>query len=174
MTEESRPSVADGVARPLDPRSIHVQRLAGTIGVATLSSAGLLGVMILLLGGPGSRLRSAALLASWLLGTLAAATFALWWPAVRYRHVTWRLDDRGFQIRSGVWWRSVVDVPHSRVQHTDVQQGPIERSFELATLILHTAGTQHAAIPLSGLEHAVALAIRDHLLRDGGRRPADA
>ena len=174
MTEESRPSVADGVARPLDPRSIHVQRLAGTLAAATLSFAGLLAVVILLLGGAGSRLRSVALLGSWLLATLAVATFALWWPAVRYRHVTWRLDDRGFQIRSGVWWRSVVDVPHTRIQHTDVQQGPFERSFELATLILHTAGTQHASIPLSGLEHGVALAIRDHLLRDGVRRPPDA
>lgn len=173
MTEENRPSVADGVPRPLDPRSIHVQRLAGTIGVATLSCAGLLAVAILLLGSSGSRLRSAAFLGLWFAGTIAAATFALWWPAVRYRHVTWRLDDRGFQIRSGVWWRSVVDVPHSRVQHTDVQQGPIERSFELATLIIHTAGTQHASIPLSGLEHGVALEIRDHLLRDEGRRPAD-
>jgi len=55
-------------------------------------------------------------------------------------------------------------VPRSRIQHTDVSQGPLQRPFGLATLTVHTAGTQFAAVPLSGLAKEVAEAIRDQLI----------
>jgi hypothetical protein len=166
--------VADGRPHRLDPRSVQLQRVEGAVATALLSFAGLIGVLILLVSAPGSRGRAAALLGAWLVTTLAAGVLAVAWPPIRYRHATYRLDERGLQIRSGVLWRSIVDVLHSRVQHTDVQQGPLERCFGLATLLIHTAGTQHAVIPLSGLEHGVALRIRDHLLAESGARPADA
>jgi hypothetical protein len=53
------------------------------------------------------------------------------------------------------------------VQHIDVTQGPIERRFELGTLVIYTAGTDHAKVALAGLEHGRALAIREHLLPSG-------
>ena len=61
-------------------------------------------------------------------------------------------------------WRQVINVPRSRVQHTDVSQGPLERSHGLATLIVHTAGVEHAQVELAGLPYEVALRLRDHLL----------
>ncbi len=76
-------------------------------------------------------------------------------------------NDKGIRIRSGVVFRSVVSVPRSRVQHTDVSRGPIERSHGLATLIVHTAGTEHASVTLSGLAESDANAIRDYLIDVG-------
>ena len=64
-------------------------------------------------------------------------------------------------------WRAVTNVPRSRVQHTDVSQGPLERSHGLGTLVIHTAGTEHAVVGLSGLDYGTALALRDHLLPRG-------
>ena len=58
-------------------------------------------------------------------------------------------------------------MPRSRVQHTDVSRGPIERGFDLATLIVHTAGTENASISLGGLKAASAYAIRDYLIGSG-------
>jgi hypothetical protein len=58
----------------------------------------------------------------------------------------------------------VITVPRTRVQHTDVSQGPIERRFGLGTLVVYTAGTDHAMVALSGLDHGRALMIREHLL----------
>jgi membrane protein YdbS with pleckstrin-like domain len=55
-------------------------------------------------------------------------------------------------------------VPRSRVQHLDIERGPIERHFGLATLILHTAGTRRQAIRQSGLPDADAVALRDALV----------
>jgi membrane protein YdbS with pleckstrin-like domain len=59
-------------------------------------------------------------------------------------------------------------VPRNRVQHTDVSTGLIERAFELSTLVIYTAGTQHASVELSGLSQPTAQAIRDHLIEGGG------
>ena len=45
-------------------------------------------------------------------------------------------------------------MPRSRIQHTDVTQGPFERWLGLGTLVIYTAGTEHAAVPIEGLPHA--------------------
>ena len=58
-------------------------------------------------------------------------------------------------------------MPRSRIQHTDVTQGPYERRFGLATLVVYTAGTENASIPIEGLGHETALAFRDALLARG-------
>jgi hypothetical protein len=86
------------------------------------------------------------------------------WPAVRFRHVAYRLDWRGIEIRRGAVWRRVLTVPRSRIQHTDVSQGPLERDRGLATLVVYTAGTDYERIELDGLAHADALELRDRLL----------
>jgi membrane protein YdbS with pleckstrin-like domain len=86
------------------------------------------------------------------------------WPAVEYRHRGYRLDADGIEIKDGVLWRRVMNVPRSRVQHTDVAQGPLERRHGLGRLIVYTAGTDHARVELPGLAHHDALQIRDRLL----------
>ena len=101
----------------------------------------------------------------------ATGAAASWlWPAVRYRHIRYRLDAHGVTIRRGVVWRTVTSVPTSRVQHTDVSRGPLERYFDLATLVIHTAGTRDASVALSGLGHREAMALRDRLIEAGGGR----
>ena len=67
-----------------------------------------------------------------------------------------------------MFWREVVNVPRSRVQHTDVSQGPLERRYGLGTLVVYTAGTDHAKVTLGGLDHGVALGIREHLMPERG------
>jgi membrane protein YdbS with pleckstrin-like domain len=57
------------------------------------------------------------------------------------------------------------------VHHTDVSRGPLERGIGLATLIIHTAGTEAASVTLGGLPGDAALEIRDHLI-EGGRDDA--
>ena len=104
----------------------------------------------------------------WLAVTLAMAWRAHRWPWREYQHASYRVDEQGIEIRKGVFWRVTINVPRSRVQHTDVSQGPIERRYGLGTLIIHTAGTDHAKVELAGLEHGVALRIREHLLPSGG------
>lgn len=76
----------------------------------------------------------------------------------------WRLDDTGLRFRRGYLWRKEILVPRSRVQHLDIERGPIERHYGLATLIVHTAGTRHHALRIAGLPDAAAVALRDALV----------
>jgi membrane protein YdbS with pleckstrin-like domain len=96
----------------------------------------------------------------WLLLGVAGA----WLAYRRWRSSAWRLDATGLHLRRGRAWRREVLVPRSRVQHLDIERGPIERQFGLATLVLHTAGTRQHAIRQAGLPDADAVALRDALV----------
>jgi membrane protein YdbS with pleckstrin-like domain len=164
MTTEAVRPLADGEPRQLDPRYIDLQQQVGWIVAAVVSAGLMLGLAVLVLAvGP----------AGWVLGASVAAAAAIvaglaWlavrWPPLEYARASFVVDDRGIEIRRGVVWRRVINVPRSRVQHTDVSQGPLERSYGLGTLVIYTAGTDHAQVDLPGLAHGTALAIRNHLL----------
>jgi len=162
------PPIADGENHALDPRFIPFQRMVGLIFVSILAVVSIFGLAILLL--------TADHIPGWLRGLLPLLWLALivvlaWhahhWPAVDYRHTSYRVDNQAMEIRKGVFWRVVINVPRSRVQHTDVSQGPLERRYSLGTLVIYTAGTEHAKVDLAGLEHGVAMRIREHLLPGG-------
>ena len=161
---------ATGGDRALDPASVTAARLAGAIGLAAASLSGLVAVVIAAVATPFGGLPAAGLGAAVLMLSAAGAAACYLWPAVRYRHVRYRLDAHGVTIRRGVVWRTVTSVPTSRVQHTDVSRGPLERYFDLATLVIHTAGTRDASVTLSGLGHRAALDLRDRLIEAGGGR----
>jgi uncharacterized protein len=160
-------SIDDGVERRLDPRVMVVARTSGWIFNAVVMTGGFLALLIswLVTGPTLAGLAWRALV--WLVLASALAWLAERWPQIDYRHTSYRVDNLGIEIRRGVFWRAVINVPRSRVQHTDVSQGPLERRFGLGTLVLFTAGTDHAKVTLQGLEYDLALRIRQHLLPSG-------
>ncbi len=164
---DSDGEIADGLERQLDPQSVTVSRLAGAIGLAILAAVSLVLTVSFVFLNDSGRLLGLLALAAWALMCATAGAWVLCWPAVRYRHTFYQLSERDIRIRRGALWRSVHVVPRSRVQHTDVSQGPIERTFGLATLVMYTAGTEHASISLGGLPHETAMRIRDHLIEGG-------
>lgn len=161
-------SVADGVPHLHDPRIIPLERVTGGFVVAFVGIASFVGVLSVALAavleGRLPWVGLPVLLAAWAMVNGAFAWHMYRWPAVAYRHASYRVDAEGIEIRQGVFWRQTVNVPRSRVQHTDVSQGPLERRFGLATLVIYTAGTDHARVALPGLAHDVAFRIREHLL----------
>lgn len=95
---------------------------------------------------------------------LLLAGFGWWYGGLRWRLAGVRLDGRGIAIRKGVWFRSETFVPCSRIQHTDINRGPIERWLGLSTLKLYTAGTRLASIDIGGLDSERAQQLRDALV----------
>lgn len=79
----------------------------------------------------------------------------------RWRRWGYAFGERELHVGSGWLTRVHTVVPVARVQHIDVAQGPIERAFNVATLILHTAGTANSLVVLPGLTPARAEEIRD-------------
>jgi len=152
----------------LDPRVIPLQRIQGSLFIAAIALISLIGISIAtLVGDDMPRFVAIGLFALWAVLAAGGAVFALRWPARDYEHTSFRIDDEGIEIRRGVYWRIVLNVPRSRVQHIDVSQGPIERRFGLGTLVIYTAGTEHARVVLEGLPHERALQIREQLLPSG-------
>lgn len=168
-TPSSLAAIADGVERPVDPNWVTVTRLtsamvAFVIAVPALGGGVVAAVFPGRIGGLAGG--AIAVLELAVVGILSWSAIVL--PRLRYRHLRYCVDDDGIAIRRGVWWRADARVPRSRVQHTDVTQGPIERSFGLATLVVFTAGTHHARVSLEGLREETARAIRDFLVAGGG------
>jgi membrane protein YdbS with pleckstrin-like domain len=158
------PAIADGVDRQLDPRFVPLQQTVGWIVEVVIATGSVILVLIVWASNRFSVPVLLVLAPLWLLVNGALATLFHRWPAIDYRHTFYRVDQHGIEIRRGVYWRVVVNVPRSRVQHTDVSQGPLERRFGLGTLVIYTAGTDYAKVDLPGLDHATALRIREHLL----------
>lgn len=159
------PFIADGVEHHLDPRAIAVDRLVGWIFFGGIALAQLVALAVVAIFTPLPFWMKAALLGLvWPVAAAGLGWLAHQWPAVVHRHASYRVDGDGIEIKQGVVWRRVISVPRSRVQHTDVSQGPLERGVGLGTLVIFTAGTEHARVTLHGLDHGLALQIRDHLL----------
>ena len=162
------PGNGPAIWHALDPKSIVVQRVVGYTTAGVLSIFAVAGAVIAWfnpdlpwwVGGAAASLSMAVVVLAWV--------GAHWWPSLVYRHTRWRLDASGLEIHRGVLWRHLIAVPAHRVQHVDVSQGPLQRIFDLATLIVHTAGTQHASVGLGGLNHAEAVRLRDTLVEFRG------
>ena len=165
MGTDTTDSIADGVRRPVDPRWIPVQRVHGLVFAGVMAFASF--VAIVMLAVASGLILVVFVLPLWALAMLALAWHMVRWPAIAYRFMSYQVDDAGLEIARGVYWRTVVTVPLSRVQHTDVSQGPLERRFGLGTLVVYTAGTDQARVSLGGLAHAHALRIREQLLPRG-------
>lgn len=81
-----------------------------------------------------------------------------------------RFNARGYQMGAdrlrvvrGLMFRADTVVPFGRVQHIDVNQGPLERFFGIATLTLHTAGNHNASVSLPGLGEELARDMREDI-----------
>ena len=75
-----------------------------------------------------------------------------------------REDD--LYLTHGVLFRTLVAVPYGRMQLVEVESGPLERAFKLATVSLKTASPEtNATIP--GLAPEEAARLRDRLTELG-------
>ena len=161
-------SVADGVEHRLDPRYLVLQRRRGWIRAITYP----LFWLVIVSAAVGLFAFRDVLVppayALWGIWSLGYGTWCVRRPSIAYRHASYRLDEQGIEIRQGVIWRRIINVPRSRVQHIDVSQGPFERRYGIATLAIYTAGVSHAMVALPGLDHTRALRIRDYLLPQRG------
>lgn len=95
----------------------------------------------------------------------AALLIGIWLAVVapprRWRHWGYAFTGRELHVAHGWWTQVHTIVPVVRVQHIDVAQGPLERSFGVARLMLHTAGTDQTVVTLPGVTRATAEEIRD-------------
>lgn len=64
-------------------------------------------------------------------------------PSIRWRRWRYEIFDQEIYIQHGILIVKRTLVPMTRVQHVDTKQGPILKRFNLATLTISTAATNH-------------------------------
>lgn len=106
-----------------------------------------------------------------LLGVVALAflAFAGWtWSWAERNTASWGYaeDEEDLLVTGGLMFRRLVAVPYGRMQFVDVQAGPIDRAFGIATVTLHTASTETAA-SIPGLPADEATRLRNRLTELG-------
>ena len=84
-------------------------------------------------------------------------------PQRRWSARGYALGEERLRVVRGLLFHSDTVVPFGRVQHIDVDQGPLERAYDIATLTVHTAGSHNASVQLPGLKHEDALAMRESI-----------
>lgn len=165
MPAQQVPSVQQIPFEQLHPDSIVVERWAGLIFVAVLGFIALmvwvpLTVTVFPIWDFRCWLIGLSCVA--LLGSLGA--FVRMDPVWKFRNTRFRELPGGLELQRGyVWWHRIF-VPRERIQHTDVVQGPLMRRYNLATLVINTAGTHEHSISIEGLDFQRAEQLRASLL----------
>ena len=161
MTDEVTPDA--GGMTPIDPNQIWVLRIRFAVfALIILLLVGVFDDWARFDAGP---LRWTGLPFGATTGAVALLALAAlaWFPRRRWRAWGYREGEDELHVRHGHLVRARTVVPFGRVQHIDISQGPVERRFGLATLILHTAGTRGASVPLPGLPYGEAERLRDRI-----------
>lgn len=148
---------AERVMTPLHPDQVKVLRFRALVASALL--------VLIAVGVDFGPLRETGLVAGIVPAVvlLLAALAVVLLPRRRYRAWGYDESEDELHIAHGLLVRVRTIVPFGRVQHIDIAQGPVERRYGLATLILHTAGTRGAAVPLPGLAQPAAESMRDRI-----------
>jgi uncharacterized protein len=149
----------------LDRRVVQLWRISNAIGFAVFFGMIVIASTIFFF--------SAGIFGAWVFVFWGAlflffAFMVLWHPPRAYRAWGYRIDDKVFEARQGIFFRVIHLLPLSRLQHVDLHRGPLERAHGLASLILYTAGSHSAALVVPGLDAEEAKRLRDHLVEIGG------
>ena len=96
-------------------------------------------------------------------GVLILSAIILFLAKFYFRNKKYRLFDKYLTYQEGVLVHNETVVPFSRIQHVEIDEGPLERYFSLATLSVYTAGDSGKDLKISGLRIDLAQEIKDYI-----------
>ncbi|PKG96712.1 PH domain-containing protein [Paraglaciecola sp. MB-3u-78] len=109
-------------------------------------------------------------------GLLNSLPFFIWAAAILGFLFTWlsyardlvrsyALRELDLHYTSGLFFRTVVSQPITRIQHIELKRGPIERKVGLATLQVFSAGGEMHTFQIPGLPVDTAQQLRQFILQ---------
>lgn len=148
-------SNAPGFERP-DVRVLWVWRISNLITYGVIALIILVVTGILVRFGEPPRILLFALIPFGLWGITAIT--------LKKQYEAWEfgLTDEALEMRHGWIWRQRRVVARDRIQHIDLNSGPLDRRNDLMQVVIYTAGTTVGMIP--GLRTERALQLRAELV----------
>jgi uncharacterized protein len=80
-----------------------------------------------------------------------------------YEYEGFAVREKDILFQSGILFRSTLIIPFNRVQHCEIEHGPIDRMFGLAELSLFTAGGSSSDLSIPGLTQDKAAALKNFI-----------
>lgn len=81
-----------------------------------------------------------------------------------FKHKAYALREKDIIYRSGWLWKEMTTAPFNRVQHVRIDQGLIERQFNLSKLIIFTAGGSSSDVSIPGIHPDTANDIKEFIV----------
>ncbi len=75
------------------------------------------------------------------------------------------LREKDITYKSGLIFFHMTSIPFNRIQHCEVNQGPLARLFDLASVKVYTAGGSSSDLSISGLTKERAQSLRDFITK---------
>lgn len=94
---------------------------------------------------------------------ILVASFFIFLSYKSYFYEGFALREKDVVYKSGMWFRSTIIVPFNRVQHCEINQGPIDRYFGLSELSLFTAGGSSSDLNIPGLSQETAAKLKQFI-----------
>ena len=93
------------------------------------------------------------------------ALFALivFYKILGFSRRKYALREKDISYKSGVITKTMTTVPFSRIQHVEIDEGPISRYFGLSSLSVYTAGDSSDDLDISGIKKEEALRIKEFI-----------
>lgn len=80
-----------------------------------------------------------------------------------YDYEGYAVREKDILYKSGIFFRSTLIIPFNRVQHCEIEHGPVDRLFGLAELSLFTAGGSSSDLSIPGLNQEKASALKNFI-----------
>lgn len=145
----------DGGPVPLERRVLSLWRIRSSLALGAW-----LALVVAASAGAGRILPGVAIA---LVLAVAGGLLVRWWTSLVWRSWQFRVGGGALHLRHGVLTRRESTIPYHRVQHIDLEAGPLERRMGLTSLILRTASaSSDSTVP--GIDAADAEALRARIL----------
>lgn len=89
----------------------------------------------------------------------------IWMGFNAWKNKGYALRQHDILYKTGIFFKSTLIVAFNRVQHAEIQQGPVDRWFGLSSITLYTAGGSASDLTIPGLSPEDAAAIKNHIMK---------
>jgi membrane protein YdbS with pleckstrin-like domain len=156
-----RPPVQTTGVRSIHPAIKTVWRLSA--GISLLVTSGIFLLVGVALAGAFDQPRWVGLAAGGGLAVLISLP-SLILVDRQWTNWTYQLREQDLVMTWGVFWQTRRCVARDRIQHIDINEGPLDRRFGLKQVVIHTAGMIGSVAAIPGLTHSEAEFLRQQLL----------
>ena len=81
-------------------------------------------------------------------------------PIIEYKQWKYIITEDRIEFVHGIYFLTTTIIPMVRIQHIDIEEGPINRMYKLAKITIHTAGGVHK---IDGLPKEKAQEISEYI-----------